>query len=236
MRLQVFLSHSGACSRRKALELIFSGKVSVNGKTVTEPSYDIIPASDKVKLDGKNIILPEKKVYILLNKPKGAVSTVSDPHAEKTVLDLLPHQLRRGLHPVGRLDQDTTGLLLLTNDGNFTLAMTHPSFKTEKTYELTLNKPVEERDIRSIETGIVLEGKKTLPCRIRKLSDERLEMTLREGRKRQIRKVFSLFHYHVVDLKRTRQAGLELGSLEEGQWRFLTDGEVRQLLKKQPAR
>ncbi|MFA5039378.1 MAG: pseudouridine synthase [Candidatus Omnitrophota bacterium] len=231
MRLQVFLSHSGACSRRKALELILSGHVTVNDKPATEPSLDVDPDSREVKLDGVLITPREKKIYILLHKPQGVVSTVKDAHAGQTVLELLPAALRKGLHPVGRLDKDTTGVLLLTNDGELTHRISHPSFEVEKTYEVLLNKDAAESDLKAIGSGVMLEGRKTAPCRVKKLSPGKLEIILHEGRKRQIRRVFSLFHYHVKELKRVRQGSLDLGGLKEGEWRFLEDSEVRRLFQ-----
>lgn len=228
MRLQVFLSHAGVCSRRKAFEPIQGGRVTVNGKKVIEPSWDVHSLSDRVCLDGRAVQLPQK-IYLLLHKPQATMSTVSDPHAQKTVLELVPEHLRSGLHPVGRLDKDTTGLLLLTNDGELTHKMSHPSYEVEKVYRVVLNRDARDSDIRQISQGVLLEGQKTSPCRIVRQAPKELEMTIHEGRKRQIRKVFALFHYHVEKLRRIRQGSLELGSLKEGEWRFLTSREVARL-------
>ncbi len=230
MRLQVFLSHAGVCSRRKAFEPIQSGRVTVNGQKVTEPSFNVHPSSDKVCLDGRPVGLSQK-IYILLHKPPATMSTVSDPHASKTVLELIPNHLRSGLHPVGRLDKDTTGLLLLTNDGELTHKMSHPSYEVEKVYRVVLNRDARDSDIRQISQGVFLEGQKTSPCRIARQAPKELEMTIHEGRKRQIRKVFALFHYHVEKLRRIRQGSLELGSLKEGEWRFLTSDEVAGMIR-----
>jgi len=230
MRLQVFLSHAGVCSRRKAFEPIQSGRVTVNGQRVTEPSFNVHPSSDKVCLDGRPVGLSQK-IYILLHKPPATMSTVSDPHASKTVLELIPNHLRSGLHPVGRLDKDTTGLLLLTNDGELTHKMSHPSYEVEKVYRVVLNRDARDSDIRQISQGVFLEGQKTSPCRIVRQAPKELEMTIHEGRKRQIRKVFALFHYHVEKLRRIRQGSLELGSLKEGEWRFLTSDEVAGMIR-----
>ncbi len=230
MRLQVFLSHAGVCSRRKAFEPIQSGRVTVNGQKVTEPSFNVHPSSDKVCLDGRPVGLSQK-IYILLHKPPATMSTVSDPHASKTVLELIPNHLRSGLHPVGRLDKDTTGLLLLTNDGDLTHKMSHPSYEVEKVYRVVLNRDARDSDIRQISQGVFLEGQKTSPCRIVRQAPKELEMTIHEGRKRQIRKVFALFHYHVEKLRRIRQGSLELGSLKEGEWRFLTSDEVAGMIR-----
>lgn len=235
MRLQVFLSHAGVCSRRKAMDAILSGHVSVNGRVVREPSLDVDPQTCGVTLDGVRVEPSAKKIYILLNKPKGVMSTVKDAHAEKTVLELLPPALRQGLYPVGRLDQDTTGVLLLTNDGDLTHRMSHPSFDVEKTYEVVLNKEPLDKDLKMISAGVLLEDRLTAPCSIKKLSGTKIEIILHEGRKRQIRRVFSLFHYHVNELKRVRQGSLTLGSLKEGEWRMLGAEEVKGILPK-PAR
>ncbi len=227
MRLQVFLSHSGACSRRKALEYIKQGKVTVNDRKIFEPSHSVHEQSDIVLLDGKCISIPQK-VYILLNKPKGVVTTVSDRFAEKKVLDLLPKNFKN-LYPVGRLDKDTSGLLLLTNDGALTHRLIHPSFEVEKAYRVLLNKPISGDDKNRLQKGIVLDGKKTAPCQIKKISQNEFEIIIHEGRKRQIRRMFASLHYHVVALVRIRQGSLTLGNLKVGEWRFLTKEEVDRL-------
>ena len=227
MRLQVFLSHSGACSRRKALESIKQGRVTVNGRKIFEPSYSVQEHSDVVLLDDKQISLAQK-LYILLNKPKGVVTTVSDRFAEKKVLDLLPKNFKN-LYPVGRLDKDTSGLLLLTNDGALTHRLIHPSFEVEKAYRVLLNKPISGDDKNRLQNGIVLDGKKTAPCQIKKISQNEFEIIIHEGRKRQIRRMFASLHYHVVALVRIRQGSLTLGNLKVGEWRFLTKEEVNRL-------
>jgi len=210
------------------MTLILEGRVTVNCKSVTEPSYNVHPSSDQVALDGRPLSLPGK-TYLLLHKPRGVTSTVRDPHAARTVLGLIPLRLREGLHPVGRLDKETTGLLLLTNDGELTHRMSHPSYEVDKTYQLVLNKEISDGDMRRIAAGMVLDGKKTLPCRVSKLAPRRLEMVIHEGRKRQIRRVFELLHYRVEELARIRQGSLALGNLQEGQWRPLEPAEVRKL-------
>lgn len=227
MRLQVFLSHSGACSRRKALDLILQGRVTVSGKTILEPSYPVTDVSGDIALDGKNIILPKEKIYVLLNKPKGVITTRSDRFADRKVIDLLPQHLKN-LYPVGRLDKDTTGLLLLTNDGELTHRMIHPSFETEKAYYIVLNKPLKPQDKEQLEKGILLDDKATSPCRVTE-SGKEVEIIIHEGRKRQVRRMFSFLHYHVEELVRTRQGPLSLGELKEGEWRFLTKDEVKLL-------
>lgn len=229
LRLQVFLSRSGACSRRKALFLVESGHVSVNGAVITEPSF-LVEEEDEVSLDGKKVFFATDKLYILLNKPKGVVTTVRDPFAEKTVLDLLPGDLR-AVHPVGRLDKDTTGLLLLTNDGTLTHRLIHPSFEVEKVYHVLINRDLDEPDRVLLERGVMLEGKRTAPCRIKRISAGLFEIVLHEGRKRQVRKMFALIGYPVKELSRVRQGFLMLGPLKPGEWRHLTEDEVRRIFE-----
>jgi pseudouridine synthase len=227
MRLQVFLSHSGACSRRKSLDFIQAGRVTVNQQLIKEPSFSVDSARDVVCLDGKDVSLKEH-IYILLNKPKGVTTTSGDRFAEKIVLDFLPQQFKH-LHPVGRLDKETTGLLLLTNDGDLAYRLSHPSFEVNKTYQVFLNKPLVESDRVLLQQGVFLEGKKTAPCQIKKISEKVYEIIIHEGRKRQVRYMFSLLHYHVEALERIRQGSLELGDLKCGEWRFLKKEEIAKL-------
>lgn len=223
MRLQVFLSSAGACSRRRALLLVRSGRVAVNGKKVVEPSFPV-SFSDRIAIDGKGIS-PREKAYVLLNKPRGVVTTREDRFAEKNVIDLLPKGLRH-LYPVGRLDKDTTGLLLLTNDGPLAFCLAHPSFGIEKTYQGSLDRPLEERGRLRLQRGLELDGRMSAPCRIRMISAKEFEITLHEGRKRQIRRMFEALRYRVVALARTRQGPLELKGLGSGAWRYLTPQEL----------
>jgi 23S rRNA pseudouridine2605 synthase len=226
LRLQVFLSRSGVCSRRDAMALIFSGRVGVNGVVITEPSFDV-NETDAVVCDGASVSLASK-IYILLHKPKGVITTKSDRFAEKTVLDLLPKHLRH-VHPVGRLDKDTTGLLLLTNDGGLTHRLSHPSFETQKLYRCLLHKELAPSDEALLEKGVMIDGKLTAPCRIKRLGARWVEVVLHEGRKRQIRRMFALAGYHVNELARIEQGILKLGDLEPGQWRYLSREEIRRL-------
>ncbi|NQU19594.1 rRNA pseudouridine synthase [bacterium] len=224
MRFQVFLSHSGFCSRRKALELIKSGKVKVNGLVVVEPSYQIDPTKDVVTLDNKEISLKEK-VYILLNKPTGVTTTKKDRFAEKTVMDLLPTKYRH-LFPVGRLDKDATGLLILTNDGDLSYKLTHPSFIIDKVYVAELNKVLAQNHKNQLQNGVNLDNKITSPCKIVKLGNRRVKIIIHEGRKRQVKRMFALFKYQVADLKRVSLGNLCLGNLELGHWRKISDREL----------
>lgn len=229
MRLQVFLAHAGVCSRRSALSLIQSGRVSIGRKIIFEPSYQVRESEENVTLDGKAVLLPQA-AYVLLNKPKGVVTTTRDRFAPRTVLDLLPRTLKH-LHPAGRLDKDTTGLLLLTNDGLLTHRLLHPSFETEKTYRATLDRDISEGDIARLQKGVVLDGKKTAACRIKRMSARELEIVLHEGRKRQIRRMFALLRYRVLELSRIRQGSLTLGDIKIGAWRFLSREETARLKK-----
>ncbi|NOX98042.1 MAG: rRNA pseudouridine synthase [Nitrospirae bacterium] len=229
IRLQVFLSHSGISSRRRAGEWIKAGRCSVNGKKVLEPSYPIDPDRDVIKLDGKKVVL-RKKTYILLNKPAGIVTTRKDKFAKKTVLDILPEKFRH-LYPVGRLDKDTTGLLLLTNDGELTHRLTHPRFEVDKSYLAVLNRPLEKSDLRRMEKGILIDKVPTAPCKIHCRDDTTVEITLHEGRKRQIKRMFSALGYRVIELMRLKEAHLTLGNLKPGQWRFLSPPEIKGLYR-----
>jgi pseudouridine synthase len=226
MRLQVYLSHSGACSRRKALALILAGRVMVNGNKIVEPSF-AVSAQDHVVLDRKQLSL-KSKITILLHKPKGVVTTKKDAFAAKKVVDLLPSELRF-LNPVGRLDQDTTGLLLLTSDGDLAFRLTHPSFEVAKTYRVALDKPLAPQDKTRIEKGVILDAQLTSASKIIRFTPQDLDIVIHEGRKRQVRRMFAAFGYHVVSLCRIQQGSLALGALKEGAWRFLTQQEVQKL-------
>lgn len=227
MRLQVFLSHSGACSRRKALELIKAGKVKVNGSLVIEPSCPIDSTKDIVYLNDKRVLLKEK-IYILLNKPRDVTSTRKDPFAKKTVMDLLPAEFSH-LFPVGRLDKDTTGLLILTNDGDLSYKLTHPAFSIDKVYVVKLDRPLMEKHRDQIQKGVRIDDEPTSPCKIIKLEDRELKIIIHEGRKRQIKKMFSLFKYKTVELKRVALGNLGLGGLALGHWRRISDIELLNL-------
>jgi len=227
MRLQVFLSRSGVCSRRKALELIKAGQVEVNDQKILEPSYQVEPVKDTVLLNKQRVSLG-KELYLILNKPCGVVTTLSDKFAERKVIDLLPAEYRH-LKPAGRLDKDTSGLLLFTNDGELIYRLTHPRFEVKKVYQAVLDKPLTDVHLEQLEKGIYLEGKLTAPCNIRKVTSKKVILTLREGRKRQIRLMFAKLGYQVQTLKRIKQASLSLGDLAPGKWRLLTPEEVKKL-------
>lgn len=232
MKLLLFVSHSGICSRRKALELIKAGKIKVNGSIEKEPSYRLHPERDSVFYNAKRIFLKQCS-YILLHKPKGVTSTKKDRFAEKTVMDLLP-QKYKGLWPVGRLDKDTTGLLLCTNDGDLSYRLTHPRFRTPKVYIACLDRPLQSGHKTLLERGVALEDGKTAPCSMSLIAPKKIKIILHEGRKRQIKRMFALFGYVIDDLKRIAVGPLTLGSLPEGQWRTLFDSEIAELKKNTP--
>lgn len=216
------------------MEIIKQGKVFVNGKNITEPSTPIDPSKDSVEVDGKKVKVKTYE-YILLNKPKGFVTTKKDCFAKKTVLDLLPKNLQH-LYPVGRLDKDTEGLLILTNDGDLTLTLTHPRFKVGKTYIVKIDGLLTREQKDCLEKGVMLDGKKTSPAEIFKIKKTRentaFDMTIHEGRKRQIRRMLEKIGHDVVSLKRISHGALKLGNLKIGTWRYLTEEEVAEIKKK----
>ena len=230
MRLQTFLSKAGIASRRSAACIIKSGEVCVDGKKIFEPSFKIDPEKNNILYDKKRVLLREKK-YIMLHKPKGITSTRKDPFAKKTVMDCLPQSLRH-LNPVGRLDKDTTGLMLLTNDGELINRLTHPRFNIKKSYMVQLDRILDDRDKVKLESGIFIDGKPTAPCKIGSGEKNKVEITLHEGRKRQIKRMFKKVGYKVVSLKRSGEGPLTLGSLPLGKWRFLAKEEVVSLKNK----
>lgn len=227
MRLQKFISRAGYCSRRHAEELILSGKVTVNGQIVTQLGTKIDPEKDRVEVEGTRVFPDENLVYIALNKPKGFVTSCSHP-GEKIVLDLV--NIPQRIYPVGRLDKDSTGLLLLTNDGKLHLKLTHPSFDHEKEYLVTVARPIPDGALKAIESGLKILGTRTRPARVKKISDVRFKIILKEGRNRQIRRMVRKVGSRVTDLKRIRIANIRLGNLPEGKWRYLDVSEKKLLI------
>ncbi len=230
VRLNKFVASNGFSSRRKIDELITQGRVTVNGTTIVELGHKIDPEKDKVKVDGENVRTSTKKIYIILNKPKGVVTTVSDDRKRTTVIDLIKQKEK--IFPVGRLDYNTTGLLLLTNDGELANKLMHPKSEIYKTYFVKLSKPLEEKHRIKLTGGIELEGKKTAPSKIRypkKNNYQDLYISIYEGRNRQVRNMFEHYGYFVRELERTEYAGLQLGTMKEGEWRKLTPDEVTRL-------
>ncbi|MEW6009363.1 MAG: pseudouridine synthase [Candidatus Omnitrophota bacterium] len=231
MRLQVFLSNSGICSRRAAFDLIRSGEVEVNHNLVTEPSFPIDPDKDEVRVKNKKISL-KKKDYLLLNKPKGVVTTRKDRFAKHTVYDYLPKDLHH-LFSVGRLDQDSEGLLIFTNDGELSFRLMHPRFLVDKEYEVIINKPLKDNDKLSLEQGIIIDSQRTSPAKIinTKADKRYLKIIIHEGKKRQIRRMFLKLGYLVVLLRRIAYGPLKLGNLGVAKFRRLEASELGMLFK-----
>ena len=228
MRLQKFLSRAGICSRRKGEEYIKAGWVKVNGKIVSELGIKVNPERDTVEVDSDAIGTDSKPVYIMLNKPRGYVSSCHQQD-EKIVLDLLDISDR--VYPVGRLDKESTGLLLLTNDGHLHHRLSHPSFNHEKEYEVTVARPLSEGVLRKLAKGLPMMGTRTRPARVKRISARRFWIVLREGKNRQIRRMVRKVGNQVTHLKRIRIANIELGNLPSGRWRYLTEREKENLLK-----
>jgi 23S rRNA pseudouridine2605 synthase/23S rRNA pseudouridine2604 synthase len=227
VRIQKYLSAAGICSRRKAESYVRQGRVWVNGNVVKELGTKIDPDKDRVELDGRLVSTPPEKIYVALNKPKGYVTSCDHP-GQPLVVDLvdLPHRV----YPIGRLDKDSIGLLLLTNDGRLHHQLSHPSFDHEKEYEVTVQHPIADGVLHRLAGGIDLEGVKTRRARVKRLSGRRFSIVLKEGRNRQIRRMISKMGHKVVRLKRIRMANVRLGSLSSGNWRHLTAAEKRKLL------
>jgi 23S rRNA pseudouridine2605 synthase/23S rRNA pseudouridine2604 synthase len=231
LRLQKYLADAGVCSRRAGENLIRNGRVSVNGEAVTQLGTKIDPEMDRVAVDGAAIGSVAKRIYIALNKPKGYVSSCKHP-GEQVVVDLIDLPTR--LFPIGRLDKESVGLLLLTNDGRLHHQLSHPGFDHEKEYEVSLQRPIDDADLKQMEMGIVLKGRRTRPAVVKRLSGRRFRIILKEGRNRQIRRMARHLGHHVSRLKRIRMANIQLGKLPPGAWRYLTEAETKQLLKRLP--
>jgi len=231
VRLQKYLADAGVASRRKAEELILAGKVQVNGVTVTELGTKVDDKVDSVFYNGKRVINNEPMVYIMLNKPEGFVTTVKDQFDRPTVLDLV--KIKERVFPVGRLDYDTSGLLILTNDGDLTYKLTHPKHNVEKTYVAKLYGTPDEEAKRKFRNGIMLDGRKTEYAKIEVLEESGkfsvCRITITEGRNRQVRRMCEAVKHPVASLKRVSTGELELGELKKGQYRHLTEKEVKYL-------
>ena len=231
IRLNKFISNAGICSRREADELIKAGAVTVNGKVITEMGYKI-KRTDLVNYGGQGL-KPERQVYILLNKPKDYITTSEDPQERRTVLELIKGACKERVYPVGRLDRNTTGLLLLTNDGELTDKITHPSFKQKKIYHVELDKPVKKEHLKAIEEGLELEDGLIKVDEIKYVDDsdskKEIGITLHSGRNRIVRRIFEHFEYKVKKLDRVYFAGLTKKDLARGRWRFLTPMEINML-------
>lgn len=229
VRLNRFVAQSGICSRREADELIAAGLVSVNGVIVTELGTKVMPG-DEVKFNGEKI-QGEHKVYLILNKPKGYVTTIEDDHAAKTVMELVAGACTERIYPVGRLDKNSLGLLLFTNDGDITRTLTHPSLKKKKIYEVALDKPLTRADFDTLAEGVDLEDGAAYFDEISWLKDDKksVGVEIHSGRNRIVRRMFEHLGYQVTKLDRVYYAGLTKKNLKRGQWRFLTVDEVNRL-------
>ncbi len=231
MRLNRFLASCGVSSRRGADELISQGKVTVNGAVVTELGTQIDEATDIVSIGGKTVTPDTGRVYIMLNKPAGVLSSCSDDRGRKTVLDIVKTDKR--IFPVGRLDYDTQGLLILTNDGDFAYRCTHPKHEVDKTYVADVTGLLDDKALRSLKNGVVVDGRKTAKAQIkvieRKDDTARLEVTIHEGRNRQIKKMFESVGCKVLYLKRISIGALMLKDLPAGKWRHLSSSELKLL-------
>lgn len=232
VRLQKFMAECGVASRRKSEELIEMGKVKVNGH-IAHIGDKINPKKDLVTVRGKKINKVDRMYYIMLNKPRGYVTTVSDELGRKTVMDLVDCKAR--IYPVGRLDKDSEGLLILTNDGSFANALTHPKHNYAKVYRVTVRPSVSDEILEKLRNGIEIDGRMTAPCDVNVITEEDgrvvLEFILREGRNRQIRKMCEAVELEVARLKRVSIGPVKLGMLQTGKSRELTDNEVRKLLR-----
>ncbi len=226
MRLAKYLAHAGVASRRAAEELVRAGRVQVAGEVVVDPARDVDDHSG-VTFDGEGVGGAEDRVVYALHKPLGVVSTADDPQGRPTVVSLV-HETRR-LYPVGRLDVDSSGLILLTNDGDLAHRLTHPSFEVPKTYRVTIARPVPDRAVRALREGVRLEDGTTAPARVRRLAPDRLEVTIHEGRNRQIRRMLEAVGHRVTSLQRISYGALELGAMGRGTVRRLTPAEVATL-------
>jgi 23S rRNA pseudouridine2605 synthase len=227
MRLAKYLAHCGVASRRRAEELIAAGRVTVAGERVTDPARDVDESSG-VAMRGRPV-RPEPREVWMLNKPAGVVSTAREPGRRRAVVELVDSSRR--LYPVGRLDADSTGLILLTNDGELANRLTHPRFGVERTYKVRLRRPATESQVRRLRRGVELEDGPTAPAKVRRTSSRVVEMTIAEGRNRQVRRMFEAVGNQVVALARIRFGPLALGELPEGKARRLRPPEVRRLWK-----
>ncbi len=232
MRLQKYLALSGVASRRASEKLIAEGHVTVNGHVITEMGVQVDETADQIAVDGKLIHLEEEKHYLAYYKPVGEVTTVSDPEGRATVMDKFRDYPVR-LYPVGRLDFDSEGLLLLTNDGDMMNSLLHPSHEVDKTYLAKVSNRVEEESIRRLRAGVQLDGRLTSPAHVRVVRYEAFDtvllVTIHEGRYRQVRRMFEAVGHQVVQLKRVGFGPIQLGDLPRGTWRQLTLNEIRKL-------
>lgn len=229
MRLQKFLARAGVASRRGSEDLMTAGRVSVNDTIVTELGSKVDPTCDLVKVDGIEVHLESGPVYIMLNKPAGYLTTMKDPYNRPCVASLVPTEKYPGLFPVGRLDMDTTGLLLFTTNGEAGQKLLHPSFEKDKRYIALLNGVLSKEDIALLESGIELEDGPCAPAKVEQIASARYAITIHEGRKHQVKRMFAACGFAVLALHRDTFGPLKLGNLTEGSWRLLTQDEQHAL-------
>lgn len=226
-RLNKYIASCGICSRRKADDLILQGRVKINNEVVTNLGAQV-NSNDVVKVDNKEINKEEKKVYIMLNKPKGYVTTSHDQFNRKSVLDLINEDVR--VYPIGRLDMYTEGLLLLTNDGEFSNKMMHPRNKVEKTYIVTTDTKITNKQINDLRAGVDIGGYITKPAKVRILNNNRLEIIISEGKNRQVRRMCESVGINLLNLRRVKIGNLKLGNLQSGKYRYLTEQEKNNVI------
>ena len=235
IRLQKFLAEAGVASRRKSEELILNGKIKVNGNLITELGTKVNPEKDEIEYNNKIVQVEKRKVYILLNKPIGYVTTVKDQFQRDSVLDLV--KVKERLVPVGRLDMYTSGALILTNDGDFVYKVTHPKHEIEKTYTVTIAGIISNENVEKLRKGVKIDDYTTRPAKVKILKTDteknrsRLEITIHEGKNRQIRKMCEAVGHKVVALHRSKIAGIGVKDIELGKWRYLTKKEIEKILK-----
>ncbi len=227
-RLQKILSQAGIASRRASERLMLEGRVTVNGTTVTELGTKADPARDVIRVDGRRIRMPERHIYLLVNKPRGYVTTRSDPQKRPTVIDLVAG-VPGYVYPVGRLDYDSEGLLILTNDGDLAAKLTHPRHGVPRVYEATVLGEPDDHDLRRLERGVTIDGVRTAPADVTAIGPGRLRITVREGRNRQVRKMCDAIGHPVTQLRRVAIGPIRDGHLRTGAWRALTEHEVERL-------
>lgn len=231
MPLNKFIAHSGVCARRDAAVLVKEGKVKVNGAVIMEPGHKV-SSKDEIRVNGKKVQLEKNLIYILLNKPKDYITTTDDPQNRKTVFELLKSAPPVRIYPVGRLDRNTSGVLLLTNDGNLSQQLTHPSHEVKKVYAVTLDRPLEQKDMERILNGLILEdGAVTVDAIAYTDAKDKKQIgvEIHSGRNRIVRRIFEHLKYDVKGLDRVVFAGLTKKNVDRGKWRFLTEKEIRDL-------
>lgn len=229
IRLNKYISSSGICSRRKADELINLKRVKVNGNIVEDLGIQIDEKNDVVTIDNKKIALEEKNIYLMLNKPIGYITTNDEQLGRKCTKDLIHERIR--VFPIGRLDMNSEGLLLFTNDGDFSNKLMHPSKKVEKVYIVKLNRKITDEKIELLKNGVDIGDYITRPCKIKRIASNVIEITIAEGKNRQIRRMCEAIGLNVVKLQRIKIGNLELGNLPVGKYRYLTKKEVRNIMQ-----